>query len=201
MPSSLNIRPWDEAAACRARLGLPIKAPVVGAVMRFAPEKDVDLWLETAVIVRKSRPDVSFVLAGYGHDNSAAQIWEKAAQLGLASCFVMPGMVSDPGLVYAALDVMLLTSRHENIPNVMIEAQAAGLPVVGPDVGGVAEAMLNGSTGLLVRNRSANSLARATLWILDNPGWRKQAAIDGPRLMAQRFGQERMIRKTIELYG
>jgi glycosyltransferase involved in cell wall biosynthesis len=84
---------------------------------------------------------------------------------------------------------------------VMIEAQAAGLPVVGPDVGGIAEAMLNGSTGLLVRNRSAVSLAAATLWILDNHGWRKRAAIDGPGFVAQRFGQESMIRKTVALYG
>jgi glycosyltransferase involved in cell wall biosynthesis len=201
MPGSLNIRPRDQATTWRAQLGLPIEAPVVGAVTRFAPEKDVDLWLETAAVIRKSRPEIRFVLAGYGHDDSAAQIRDKAARLGLASCFIMPGMVTDPGLVYAALDVMLLTSRHENIPNVMIEAQAAGLPVVGPDVGGIAEAMLNGSTGLLVQNRSPVSLAAATLWVLDNPGWRKQSAIDAPSFVAQRFGQERMTRETMALYG
>jgi len=84
LPSSIRIRKREEVATCRVELGLPVDAPVVGVVMRFAPEKDPDLWLETAAHVAKARPDAHFLLSGYGHGDVAKRLSEKAAQLGLA---------------------------------------------------------------------------------------------------------------------
>jgi D-inositol-3-phosphate glycosyltransferase len=84
---------------------------------------------------------------------------------------------------------------------VLIEAQAAGLPLVGPAVGGVGEAMLNGVTGLLVSDRSPKSFAAAVLQVLNDPAWRKRAAAKGPRFVARQFGQERMVHKIIRIYS
>ena len=103
-------------------------------------------------------------------------------------------------MIYGALDVLLLTSRFEGTPNVLIEAQAAGVPVVAPDVGGMSEALLNGVTGILVGNRRASSLASAVLEILDDPGWRKRAATQGPGFVSKKFGHQRMIDDTIAAY-
>jgi glycosyltransferase involved in cell wall biosynthesis len=166
--------------------------------MRFAPEKDPDLWLETAAAIAAARPDVHFVLAGNGHGDIADQIFKKAGTLGLR--LIMPGAVTDVGEIYGALDVLLLTSRTENVPNVVIEAQAAGVPVVGPDVGGVGEAILDGVTGLLVPERTAQALAAAVLRILDNPGWLETVAIEGPSFVARRFGLERMVHEMVAIY-
>jgi glycosyltransferase involved in cell wall biosynthesis len=201
LPSSMHIRKRHERGACRVQLGLPSNARVVGAVMRFAPEKDVDLWLETAAAIAAALPDVHFVLAGYGHDNTAELIRRKGARLGLAHRLVMPGMAADVGLIYGALGVLLLTSRSENVPNVMIEAQAAGVPVVGPDVGGICEAMQDGVTGVLVRERSVEGLAAAALRVLLSPDWLESIGGNGPAFVAQRFGQERMVRETIAIYA
>jgi glycosyltransferase involved in cell wall biosynthesis len=103
-------------------------------------------------------------------------------------------------LIYGALDVFLMTSRFEGTPNVLIEAQAAGVPAVAPNVGGTSEALLDGITGTVVGNRRASNLAGAVLQILDDPGWRERAAIHGPAFVSKRFGHQRMIDETIAAY-
>ncbi len=168
--------------------------------MRFAPEKDPDLWLETAAVIASSRPDACFVLAGYGHGAIAQELFRKATKLGLGQRLVMPGAVSDIAQLYSAMDVFLLTSRSDNLLNVLIEAQAAGIPVVGPAVGGVGEALLDGLTGLLVHDRSSRTLASAVLAILGDAHWRARAAERGPAFVADKFGCERMVRETASIY-
>jgi glycosyltransferase involved in cell wall biosynthesis len=200
LPSSIKIRTRHDSVACRASFGLPADRPVVGGVMRFASEKDPDLWLETAAAVSAVRPDAHFLLAGYGHGAVADELFKKGAKLGLSERLVVAGVATDVGRVYGALDVHLLTSRTENIPNVMIEAQAAGIPVVGPDVGGIGEAMIGGITGIVVPERSARALAEAVLRILNTAHWRERVAVEGPKFISRKFGQERMVRETIAIY-
>ena len=199
LPQGIHIRRGSETKLCRRRLGLMDDARVIGTVMRFAPEKDPHVWLETAAAIAAARPNTRFVLAGYG--NLAEQIERRIETLGLAECFILPGAPKDVGLIYGALDVLLLTSRFEGTPNVLIEAQAAGIPVVAPDVGGTSEALLNGVTGILVGNRQASSLASAVLEILEDPGWRERAATQGPAFVSKKFGHQRMIDDTIAAYG
>ncbi|HEX8076815.1 MAG TPA: glycosyltransferase [Chthoniobacterales bacterium] len=199
MPRGIRIRSGrTRRRACRARLGLPLQQPVVGAVMRFAPEKDPDLWIETAAAIAAIRPNVHFILAGYGH--SVAELETKIAQLGLARKFVLSGIGIDVGLIYGAMDVFLSTSRFEGVPNVFLEAQAAGVPVVSPRVGGASEGILEGTTGVMVDDRSAESLAEAVVRLLSDSEWRARAAGEGPAFVSRRFGQERMIEETIALY-
>jgi glycosyltransferase involved in cell wall biosynthesis len=201
LPSSVNVRKGGERAACRAGFGLPPNAPVIGALMRFAPEKDPDLWLETAAAIAAARPDALFLLAGYGHGAIADELFQKRLHLGLDGRLVMPGAMTDVGQFYSAVDVFLLASRSENLPNVLIEAQAAGVPVVAPAVGGVGEAMLDGVTGLLVPDRSAQALAGAVLRILADDRWRERVEIEGPKFIARKFDHARMVRETMAIYG
>ena len=166
--------------------------------MRLAPEKDPDLWLSTAAAIAAARPDVHFVLAGYGE--MAAHVAAKVEELGLAERFRLAGPTTDVGEIYAALDVFLMTSRFEGTPNTLIEAQAAGVPIVAPLVGGTGETALHGTTGLLVEERMADRLAAAVLRILDDAPWRRRSARHGPAFVAERFGHRRMIAATLALY-
>ena len=111
LPSSMNLHGGGGRAASRAKLGLPADGPVVGAMMRLAPEKDPDLWLETAAVIASSRPDACFLLAGYGHGAIAEQLFQKATKLGFGHRLVMPGAVSDIAQIYSAMDVFLLSSK------------------------------------------------------------------------------------------
>jgi glycosyltransferase involved in cell wall biosynthesis/cytochrome c556 len=198
-PRSIHIRGRRESALCRRALGLNEDALVVGAVMRFVAEKDPILWLDTAAAIGAQRQAVRFLLAGYGE--LADCVAGKVQALGLADRVILPGPTLDVGSIYGAMDLFLLTSRREGVPNVLIEAQAAGVPVVAPRVGGVTEAVLHGKTGLIAEDRSVAGLASAVLTILANRYWEQSASVYGPTFVAERFGQARMVDETIALYG
>jgi len=187
-----------ETTRLRVSLGLPPEAPVVGTVMRFVPEKDPDLWLDTAAEIAKSRPNVRFLVGGFGVLEQDMR--RRIEALGLGGRVVLAGPVTDAGLVYSAMDVVLLTSAIEGLPNVMIEAQAVGRPVVAPDVGGTREALSEGRTGVIVRPRSASNLAKAVVGMLDDTAWRERVRTEGPDFVAQHFGLDRMVTETLEHY-
>jgi glycosyltransferase involved in cell wall biosynthesis len=199
MPRHVRIPPADEVARFRAQFGWPEGASVVGTVMRFVEQKNPDLWLDTAAEIAKARPDVRFLIAGYGELRD--RIVRRIGLLRLADRVAMPGALTDVGLVYAALDVILLTSLCEGVPNVLIEAQAAGRPVVATDVGGVSEAISQGRTGRVVREQSPQRLAEAVIDVLDEPAWAARARAEGSAFVASRFAVDRMITETLELYG
>ena len=167
--------------------------------MRFVPEKDPDLWLDTAAAILELRPDVRFLIVGYGVLES--EMRKRIESLGLSERIVLAGPITDTGLAYAAMDVVLLTSAVEGLPNVMIEAQAVGRPVIGTDVGGMREALLEGRTGFIVRRRHASSLAKAVITMLDDRHLRERIRIEGPEFIARRFGLERMADETLGYYG
>ena len=187
-------------AVARAGFGLPPGAVVVGGLMRFSPEKDPLLWLETAAAIARARPDTVFLLGGYGHDTIAADLCRKGAELGLGARLMMPGIIGDIASFYAALDAFLLTSRAEAFGNVLIEAQAAGVPVVAPAVGGIAETMNDGVTGCLVTDRSAAGLAAVMLEVLSDGDWRARAAAEAPAFVARNFSAGRMVDETAAIY-
>src|SRR5262249_56465965 len=108
--------PPDKVASLRMQLGLPQHAPVVGTVMRFVEDKDPDLWLAVAAEIAKARPEVHFLLAGYGKLQD--QMTHRIDVLGLRNRVVLPGAVTDLAPMYAAMDVFLLTSLTEGLPNV-----------------------------------------------------------------------------------
>ena len=199
VPDSMRIRTQQEARSFRQSLGIAPDAPTVGAIMRFAPEKDPDLWLETVRLVAEERPDAWFVLAGYGA--LAEHISLKLEQMGLSERVILFGATIDVGAVYACIDVFLMTSQHEGTPNVLIEAQAAGVAVVAPDVGGIGETIAHGRSGLLVHDRDAARLAKAVLVLLANPLLRQRARAHGPRFVSQRFNWRRKIDETIAHYN
>jgi hypothetical protein len=199
-PSSMTGGESGGRNAYRARLGLPAGAAAIGGLMRFAPEKDPGLWLEAAAAIAAARPDAWFVLGGYGHGAIADELYRRGQDLGIGPRLVMPGVITQLAPFYGALDAFLLTSRSENLGHVLIEAQAAGVPVVAPAVGGIAEAMRDGVTGFVVPDRSAKSLSAAVLRILDDAAWRRRAARKGPSFVARKFGQDRMVRETMAIY-
>jgi glycosyltransferase involved in cell wall biosynthesis len=186
------------AQAVRSRLGIPENAPLVGGIFRFYPEKRPLLWVDVAARVLQSNPEAWFVLFGQGI--LERQIAKAARNLGLAHRLLLPGIVDDVLPVMRALDVFLLTSYGEGVPNVVLEAQWAGTPVVATKAGGVAEALELGGSGWIVDTPDADRLARCVGGLLADPSARSQARIAGPELIRTRFGLQRMINETVQAY-
>ena len=128
----LETRPDQRDA--RARLGLPLDGPIVGCVGRLVPVKDHDTLFRAARRVLAARPDATFVLAGDGELRDRLQ--REAIEL-LGDRVRFLGWVHDLPALYAAFDVVVLTSKLEGTPVALIEAAAAGRPVVATNVGGV----------------------------------------------------------------
>jgi glycosyltransferase involved in cell wall biosynthesis len=190
----------DDRPAFRRALGIPECAPVVGGVFRFEPMKDPLLWTEVARIVARKAPEAHFLLVGDGHLLGPVQA--RVREVGLADCVHFPGArVDDLLAYYQAMDVFLLASRAEGLPNVIIEAQHAGLPVVAPNVGGTAEAIASADTGTVVADRSAGALADAVIAYLKDASRRETIATMAPGLVAQRFSREVHLRAYEAVYG
>jgi glycosyltransferase involved in cell wall biosynthesis len=177
-------------AQLRAELGIARDAPVIGTAFKFREEKRPALWVEAALKVLEARPDARFVMFGDGL--LLDPIKELVASKGAAASFVFPGLVPDLHRLLPMLDLFLLCSSSEALPNVLLEAQACGVPVVAFSVGGIAETMIDGETGILVREHGADALAAALLKAIGDPDWRAQAARTGAAFVRERFSIERM---------
>ena len=157
-------------------------------------------WLIAAApTVVREFPEVRFVFAGDGElrPTFAAQV----AQLGLESTFKFLGRRSDIPEILASCDLAVLPSRAEGLPNAVLEYMAAGLPTIASRVGGMAELIQDGVTGLLVPAEDANALAGALLQFLRDPEQARQIAKNGQRFAVENFSFERLIREIDELYG
>jgi glycosyltransferase involved in cell wall biosynthesis/tetratricopeptide (TPR) repeat protein len=194
----LNAADPAESAAHRQRLGIPEGAPVVGGVFRMSEEKRPLLWVQTAAQVLRKVPDAHFVVAGDGPMRD--DMLDHARQLGMAHRLHLPGHVSVPSW-FLMMDVVLLTSRMEGLPNVLLEAQSFGIPVVAPAVGGVAETIEQGSTGWAVPDATADSLAQRIVHMLKSPAWYRKARSAAARFAKEGFSVDAMVGRTLQAYG
>lgn len=189
----------DAIARERGRWSAAPGAPLVGGLFRFSDEKRPLLWLKTAALVAGDRPDVRFVLFGAGPREPQMRAF-LAAQ-GLAERVRIAPPTPDSALALSAFDLLLLTSRWEGTPNVAIEAQAVGTPVVATGGGGAREALDPGVTGLFVEAPDARVLARTIAALLADPARRAAMGAAGPGFVRRRFAMDTMLRETLSAYG
>ena len=189
----------DEIHAYKQRLGIPADALVVGGMFRFNEEKDPLLWIRTAALIAQGHKDVYFLLLGGGPLEK--QMHEAAKSLVLGDRLVLPGTEKNAALAISSMDVFLLTSRYEGTPNVAIEAQWLGVPVISTPAGGTEETLDLGHTGWIVRQRDPEAIASQVNSVLDQPEIRQATSKRGPVVAHERFGIERMLRETLHVYG
>jgi glycosyltransferase involved in cell wall biosynthesis len=187
-----------ERSASRAVLGLPPEAPLVGIVGRLAAIKDHGTFLAMAARLAAARTDVSFVVAG---DGSLRGGLEAEAKSLLGNRIRFLGWATDLPVLYGALDVVVLTSRNEGTPVALIEAGAAGRPVVATDVGGVAEVVRDGASGFVVRPGDAAALAARVGTLLDDPEAARAMGLAGREWVRARFSSERLVDDLTALYS
>jgi glycosyltransferase involved in cell wall biosynthesis len=179
IPLGFRLQPFMDAGrwrgALRAELGLPLEpeqAPLVGIVGRLVPIKAHEVFLAAARHILDQIPQAHFLVVGGGERE--AELKALAAELRLGSHVHFLGWRSDTPRIYADLDVVVLTSDNEGMPTSIIEAMAAGRPVVATDVGGVRSLVHHEQTGLLVPRRDAAAVAGACLRLLRDAARRRE---------------------------
>jgi glycosyltransferase involved in cell wall biosynthesis len=191
-------------AASLARWGafaVPEGAFVVGAVMRFDDNKRPLLWLDVAAKILRRTPDARFVLVGEGPLLQRAQ--RRAEELGLVDKVLFTGRSQHVGFWLSKMDVFLLLSRHEGLPNVLIEAQMRGVPVVSTPAGGAGETMRQGETGILLPSVSdvdADAVVQAVLAWRQEPTARASTGETIAEWAVDCFSVESMLASTATVY-
>jgi glycosyltransferase involved in cell wall biosynthesis len=184
-------------AEARARLSIPIDCPVVGTVIRLAPQKHPEAIVDVAEQVTRIFPDVRFVIVGDGPLDSYMKqyIIEKK----LSRNFIMLGSRKDVAEILPALDVFLLTSRSEGLPRAMLEALAVNIPVVATDVGGIAELVNGLKNGFICSHGDVDCLAAGVKILLQSPELRYELLATVDQDLAP-FSAEIMVEQLFQLY-
>jgi glycosyltransferase involved in cell wall biosynthesis len=176
--------------------GTPVlDGTVVGNVARLAEQKGQRTLLAAVPSVLERRPETRFAIAGDGE--LRRELEQLSEQYG--DHVAMLGNRSDVPDLLASFDVFAYPSRFEGLCLAVIEAQAAGVPVVATPVGGIRDTVQDGETGLLVPPDDPQALADAIVRLLDD---REEAARMAARAreQAQQFSEERMVERTLALY-
>lgn len=182
----------------RQSLGIPENAQVVGSVFRFWAEKRPMLWLQTAALVAKRYPDVHFLVIGEGPMRREMEAFIN--NNGLKGRVHLPGARPEVATPLSAMDIFVLTSEFEGTPNVVLEAQWLGLPVVATDSGGTREALHCDVTGLLATNLDAKEVAYLVDEYLSNEKRMVEFGLRGPQFVELTYNLNKMIQETISLY-
>jgi glycosyltransferase involved in cell wall biosynthesis len=178
-------------------LGLRKGAPVAGIVAALRPEKNHELFLQAAAIVRQKMPEAIFLIVGDGPRRLELQ--RMAAELSLAEAVHFAGTRADIPEMLGLMDVFLLTSHSEANPVSILEALACEIPVVATRVGSVPETVLDGRTGYLVPPDDAEEIAKRTLSLLQEPDLAAAFGRAGREQIIARWSVERMVRGYEEL--
>ncbi len=198
--SGIDLKPYDEArarrAATREALGIRPDQFVVGAVGRLEPVKGFTYFMVAAANIAERAPQACFVHAGDGSEAGAL----RSQAGGLNGRVKFLGLRDDVPALMAAFDVLVVPSLNEGMGRVILEAGAAGTPVIATRVGGIPEVVREGETGLLVPPRDASSIAGAVLSLAEDPARAAAMGQAARRFVAPKFSLENMVMRIETLY-
>lgn len=197
IPNGIDIDRFANATpALRGELGT--SSPIVGFVGRLVEEKGGQVLLHAAKQVLETQSNAIFVFVG---DGPCRHSWQQlVCRLGIADHVIFTGARNDMAEVYASCDLVVLPSLVEAMPMCLLEAMAAGKPVVASVVGSIPEMITPQKTGLLVAAGDPNALARSVLAILNDGELAYRLGQSARAAVARTHSAEVMARSYLELY-
>ena len=187
-----------EPARLHEALWLPHHAPIVGNVAALVPHKGQKHLIEAAALVVRQVPDARFVVAGEGE--LRASLERQIKEHNLEKHVFLLGFRTDVLALHKAFDIFVMSSVTEGLGTSVLDAMAAGKPVVGTTAGGIPEVVADGRTGLLVPPRDHEALASAIVRLLTDEPLRRNMGDAGRALARSRFSAERMVKDTLRVY-
>lgn len=178
----------------------------VGSVGRLVKEKNYETLIRAAAKLAQQTTKNKqlttkpiFVLIGEGKEREALQ--ETINKLQLTNDFFIVDPEGDDAKYLKAFDVFVMSSIKEGLPYILLEAMAAGLPIVVTEAGGIPEMIKNHENGLMVAQKNPEQLAAAIQGILENKSIAKELGEQARKALEEKFGLEEMVRKTEKNYA
>ncbi len=182
----------------REEFGTKDSGPVIGLCVRLAEQKGITYLLQAMPRIIRAFPDITLMVVGEGELEASLQ--HEASELGIENHVMFPGPRLDIPELLKLFDLYVLPSLWEGMPMVLLEALAAGCPVVATDVGGVSRVIEHEKNGLLVPSRNVEALAATVIKILSDENLRNKFVKNGLAKFRQKFSAEIMTRKYEQLY-
>lgn len=198
--SGIDLKRYASAPAngiLHKELDLPSEVLLVGNLSALADHKDYTTWIRAAAEIIKIRKDIHFIIAGGGAEES--RIKSLIGELGISNRVHMLGFRKDVVSVMQSLDVFMISSATEGLGTIVLEAFAAGVPVVATAAGGIPELVENGVTGLLVPVRDYKGLCKDVLRIFADTALRDQL-VKAARVKVEEFSYLTTAQKTLDQY-
>ena len=195
-PEELAIPPEDENM--RRRLGIPADALLAGVVGRLSPEKGQSVFVRALAVARQREPRLYGLLVGDGQE--AGRLHDEVCSLGLEPYCLFTGHVQGLGPYYGSMDMLVLPSFAEGMPNVALEGMLMGLPVVACRVGGVPEVVVDKETGVLIAPGDVTALAQAMLELAASADLRRRLGEAGRDRMQREFTPQVRVERFMDLY-
>jgi L-malate glycosyltransferase len=196
--NGLDLSDWDRITQSAKRPGQPM-ITTVGNIRRV---KGHDIFIRSAAEALSQFPDATFSIAGEVLEpDYFAELQALVGELNLSGRFHFSGGITNLREHLAAADIFVLPSRSEGFSNAIVEAMAASLPVVATDVGGNAEAVQDGVSGIIVPSEDVAALSAAILHLLSDAPKARQMGLEGKRLASERFTTDAMMTQITSVYS
>ncbi len=201
-----GITPHDappEAAtiALRGRLGISPHNPVLGIVAHILPHKGYDDLVQALTLLTERLPHAKCLVMGMApRERYLRKLLQLADRLSVRDRLIVAGFQEDVVPFLHAMDVFVLPSRTEGLPITILEAMAAGKPVVATTAGGIPEVVRDGETGLLVPPGDPGRLAEAVMLLLEGPALAKAMGQAGRKRVSSLFTLEGEAEQTAMVY-
>ena len=179
--------------------GCPQDALVVGSVGWLTEVKGHEYLVEAIAKLRDDFPTLHLVIVGSGDRHDA--LLRQAESAGLCNAVHLLGHRDDVEVCLSGMDLFVLPSLNEGMGRALIEAMAAGLPVIASCVGGIPAVVSHERTGLLVPPGDAGALAEALRRLLDRPAWAAQLGAAASRSVDSRYGSASMVRAIESIFA
>jgi glycosyltransferase involved in cell wall biosynthesis len=182
----------------REEFGIDRRNQVVGMIAQLTNWKGIPYFLRAIPSILKRCPNVVFLIVGEGGERKSLEILLET--LGLASYVILTGFRRDIPELISIMDISVLSSLREGLPNVLIESMAMRKPIVATDVGGVSELVINNKTGFLIPPRDSTKLCDAIVKLLEDKEKAEKFGAAGRELAEQKFSLTQMVNKYENLY-
>jgi len=181
-----------------AELGAGARGPVAGYIGRLHEEKGVDVLLSAVASVAGKHPGFKLLVIGDGPYRM--ELEKMSLSLGISGQVVFAGAREDVTDIIPVLDILVLSSPWEGLPNVIMEAMVSGTAVVATAAGGVKELITDGETGLLAEPGDASGISSALLRMIEDRDKRVSMEEKARKHVMSAFSMDKMISETEKIY-
>lgn len=194
-----------DGSQVRRELGIGPEEILIGHIGRLTPGKGQREFLRAAgIILNRTKSPCSFLMVGdvsFGEESYEEEVGGLIDSLGLGTRLIRLPFRKEIVSLYAALDILAFPSYDESLGNVLLEAMAMRLPVVGSNSGSVPELVSQGENGLLVPPRQSAPLAEALLTLIENPSGRKRMGQNSRKRVETNYSFRSYIQSLIGYYS